>query len=173
MTDRYAGLMDTSFNRILTAWITGLVIALLCAAQSVRADAEILQFNSPQHKELFKELTAELRCLVCQNQNLADSDADLAKDLKEQVYTMVQDGATRQQVLDYMVTRYGDFVLYRPAFKLKTLLLWLGPVGFLLITLFLVLNWVRSRAQRAVATGAVALDDAQRQSIRELLDKER
>ena len=158
---------------VLSVLIVGLFIALLTTSQITRADAEVLKFKSPQEEALFKELTAELRCLVCQNQNLADSDADLAKDLKDQVYKMVQEGSTHQQVLDYMVTRYGDFVLYRPAFKLKTLLLWLGPLVFLLLTLFLVVRWVRNRPNAGVQGDTTVMSDAERQSVRELLDKER
>jgi cytochrome c-type biogenesis protein CcmH len=72
-------------------------------------------------------ITAELRCLVCQNQTIADSHADLAIDLRQQVREMLQKGQTNQQILDYMTDRYGDFVLYRPPFKSTTVLLWAGP----------------------------------------------
>ncbi len=72
-------------------------------------------------------ITSELRCLVCQNQTIADSHADLAVDLRRQVREMLQQGQTDQQVVDYMTARYGDFVLYRPPFKATTVLLWVGP----------------------------------------------
>ena len=72
-------------------------------------------------------ITTELRCLVCQNQTIADSHADLAIDLRQQVREMLQKGKTNQQILDYMTERYGDFVLYRPPVKSTTLLLWVGP----------------------------------------------
>ena len=90
-------------------------------------------------------LTSELRCLVCQNQTIADSHADLAIDLKNQVREKLAQGMSDQQVIDYMVERYGDFVLYRPRFKSTTWLLWLGP--FLLLALGLVfLAWkIKSR----------------------------
>jgi len=73
-------------------------------------------------------IAAELRCLVCQNQTIADSDADLAKDLRNQIREKLQQGRSERDIIDYMVARYGDFVLWRPPFKPITLLLWLGPV---------------------------------------------
>lgn len=79
-----------------------------------------------------QKLSAELRCLVCQNQSLADSHADLALDLKRQVREQIQQGASDAQVIAFMTERYGDFVLYRPPFKATTLLLWLGPALLLL-----------------------------------------
>lgn len=129
---------------------------------------EILQFNSPEHEATYNQLVEELRCLVCQNQNLAGSDADLAKDLRAQVYEMVESGQSRSEVIDYMVVRYGDFVLYRPAFKFKTLLLWLGPVVFLLLALFFVARWVRRQPKQSVES----LSDSQRSAVRDLLNKD-
>jgi cytochrome c-type biogenesis protein CcmH len=82
------------------------------------------------------ELSNELRCLVCQNQTIADSNADLAIDLRNQVREQMKRGATNEQIIDYMVERYGDFVLYRPPVKASTLLLWVGPFVLLLIGLF-------------------------------------
>ena len=72
-------------------------------------------------------ITAELRCLVCQNQTIADSHADLAQDLRQQIREMLAQGKSERQILDYMTDRYGDFVLYRPPFKATTALLWIGP----------------------------------------------
>jgi cytochrome c-type biogenesis protein CcmH len=88
-------------------------------------------------------ISSELRCLVCQNQTIADSHAELAVDLRTQVREMLQAGKTNEQITDYMVARYGDFVLYRPPFKAMTALLWIGPAAMVLIglgTLFLVLR---------------------------------
>ena len=94
--------------------------------------AEPLQFSSPEEQERFERLTAELRCLVCQNQSLADSDAPLAHDLRNEVYLMMQAGNTDKEIYQFMVDRYGDFVLYRPPVQSNTLLLWIAP-GLLLI----------------------------------------
>jgi cytochrome c-type biogenesis protein CcmH len=88
-------------------------------------------------------IAAELRCLVCQNQTIADSDADLAKDLRAQVRTMLREGQSEAQILQFITDRYGDFVLYRPPLKATTWLLWWGPAGLLvggLATLVLVLR---------------------------------
>lgn len=95
-------------------------------------------------------IAAELRCLVCQNQSLADSHAPLAMDLKQQLREQLAGGATRQQVIDYMVQRYGDFVLYRPPLKASTGLLWFGPLLMLGTGLALLWpSWRRRRGRRA------------------------
>lgn len=156
-------------KHFLQSLLLGLTLAFgtsIINADTV-ADADILTFTTPEAEENYNKLVEELRCLVCQNQNLAGSDADLAKDLRSQVYDMVEAGQSRTDVIDYMVTRYGDFVLYRPAFKLKTLLLWLGPIVFLLLTLWLVMRWVRSQSVKSTET----LSDTQRETVRDLLDK--
>jgi len=142
-------------------------IALLVSG-SILADAERMTFKNAQSETDYTKLVNELRCLVCQNQTIADSDADLAKDLREKVYDMVEGGQTQDQVIDYMTTRYGDFVLYRPAFKMKTLLLWLGPIVFLLLAIFFVIRWVRSQATSPQSSG---LSEAQQESVRDLLNK--
>jgi cytochrome c-type biogenesis protein CcmH len=105
----------------------------------------------------YKQLIEELRCLVCQNQNLAGSDADLARDLRRETYEMLQQGKSQQEVVDFMVARYGDFVLYRPQFKSDTYLLWLGPFLLLLLVLYLVVRRLRAAAKPVeVDAGAMA-----------------
>ncbi len=110
-----------------------LVFILLCAvATSCLAKADL-----PADLEgRYHALIQELRCLVCQNQNLAESNAPLAVDLKQQVADMLIDGRSDAEVKDYLLARYGDFVLYRPAFKPLTWLLWLGPFVLLAFALF-------------------------------------
>ena len=97
----------------------------------------------------YKQLINELRCLVCQNQNLADSNAELAQDLRKQVYQQLSAGSSREEIVDYMVARYGDFVMYRPPFKSNTLLLWLGPLVFFIIAALVVFSF--ARRQKSVA----------------------
>ena len=92
-------------------------------------------------------LAAELRCLVCQNQTLADSHADLAVDLREQLRAMIKRGDSDEQILAYMTARYGDFVLYRPPVKVTTWLLWFGP-GVLLLGGLAALVWIIRKRQR-------------------------
>ena len=110
-------------------------MALLCLAlclSGANAKEAAPAVADPVLEARMLAITAELRCLVCQNQTIADSHADLAIDLREQVREMLQKGMTDQQITDYMTARYGDFVLYRPPFKSTTMLLWVGP-GVLLV----------------------------------------
>ena len=94
---------------------------------------EVYDFKNEQQRALYQELTEELRCLVCQNQNLADSDADLAKDLKDQVAEFVMNGQDKDTILAYMVQRYGDFVTYNPPLNTSTVVLWFSPFVVLLL----------------------------------------
>lgn len=111
-----------------------------------KASIETYQFDNAQQEADYKELIFELRCLVCQNQNLADSNAGLAKDLRQQVHKLlVEDKATKQEVIDYMVARYGEFVLYKPPVQSHTLLLWTGPLLFLLIGLIALLRFIKAQ----------------------------
>lgn len=89
--------------------------------------------ESPQKATQFEHLLKNLRCLVCQNQDLADSNADLAKDLRMQVYHLVQEGKSDNEIKEYLAARYGDFVLFKPPVKAITWLLWFGPFLFLLL----------------------------------------
>lgn len=111
-----------------------LAAALLCLlAATARAEDTPYTFDDPAKQQTYEQLINELRCLVCQNQTLADSHADLAQDLRREVYTMVTAGKNRAEVIDYLVKRYGDFVLYRPPMKDTTWLLWAGPVLLLAV----------------------------------------
>lgn len=113
-----------------------------------QAAIEAHQFQDEATEAEYKDLIKELRCLVCQNQNLADSDADLAKDLRQQTYEMLQQGKNRDQIVEYMVNRYGDFVLYSPPLKSSTFLLWAGP--FILLLLVLIMVVMRIKKTRSV-----------------------
>lgn len=104
---------------------------LLLAVIPVRAGIEVHNFKTPELEARYKHLTTSLRCLVCQNEDLADSNAELAKQLREQTYKMLNEGATDKQIVDYMVSRYGNFVLYSPPFIPTTYLLWIGPFALL------------------------------------------
>jgi len=114
------------------------LIALLILLLSFSAYAQMQQVQEPlvfenqQQQDRFDQLTKELRCLVCQNQNLADSDAPLAHDLRREVHAMLQTGQSDEQIKQFMVERYGDFVLYRPPVQTNTYLLWVAPLILLL-----------------------------------------
>lgn len=110
-----------------------LVLSLFLFAQSIHAEIEIYQFATPELESRYQTLTEELRCLVCQNQNIADSHAELAQDLRRKVYEKLNAGESNEQIITYMTERYGDFVLYRPPFNARTWILWLTPVLTLLV----------------------------------------
>jgi cytochrome c-type biogenesis protein CcmH len=117
--------------------IVFLLVFSFSAFAQVSAPPEPLVFANQQQQDRFDKLTLELRCLVCQNQNLADSDAPLAHDLRREVYEMLVAGQTNEQIKQFLVQRYGDFVLYRPPVQKNTYLLWLAP-----LILFLAGAWV-------------------------------
>ncbi|QJR15007.1 cytochrome c-type biogenesis protein [Usitatibacter palustris] len=121
----------------------------------------------PVVEQRLRGLAEELRCLVCQNQTIADSNAPLALDLRNQIRDQIGKGATDAQIRDYMVQRYGDFVLYRPPFKATTLVLWLLPAFALFAGAFLVWRIVRPRAK--AATAAPVEGTARRKEIEKLL----
>jgi cytochrome c-type biogenesis protein CcmH len=117
-------------------------------------------------EERLKALAEELRCLVCQNQTIADSHAPLALDLRNQIRAQIAEGRSDEQIRGYMVERYGDFVLYRPPLKATTVLLWVGP--FALLAFAIAAACVIARRRRAVATPH-ALPDERRREIEGLL----
>lgn len=137
----------------------GLIFCLIFLAGSAHAAIEAYEFKSAQMEASYLKLIDELRCLVCQNQNLSGSNADLAKDLRRQTYEMLMQGNSPDQVVQFMVDRYGDFVLYRPRLKSNTLLLWLGPFVLLVLVLAFVIRRMY-RMQKLVPPNADALQRA-------------
>ena len=125
------------------------VVLLMLA--SVALAQEPLVFESPEQEARYIELTTELRCMVCQNQNLADSDAPLAQDLRKEIHSMMLAGQNNDQITTFLVDRYGDFVLYRPAMKGNTLALWLIPGVLLGIGAIAVFFTVRNRNRKLIA----------------------
>ncbi len=126
-----------------------LLMLCLFALAPAHAAIEAYEFESAQMEADYNQLINELRCLVCQNQNLAGSDADLAQDLRRETYNMLSAGKSPQQVVEFMVERYGDFVLYRPQFQSNTWLLWLGPFVLLVAVLFWLIQRLRAPAARS------------------------
>ena len=120
-----------------------LLVFILLALPSAHAGIEINTFESAQQEADYNELVDELRCLVCQNQNLADSNAELAVDLRKEVHKMISEGSSKREVLDFMVARYGDFVLYKPPVQSNTAVLWIGPFVILAIGLLVAFIFVR------------------------------
>ncbi len=136
-----------------------LALCLLLGTGTAQAGVtlEAFKFDSKAEEQHFRDLIEELRCLVCQNQSLADSDAELAHDLRAEVYDMVQAGNSDAEIIEFLVTRYGDFVLYNPPLKPSTWLIWFGPFVLLLIAAFLLLRSIR-RQQKVPATEISAED---------------
>ena len=120
-----------------------LVLCLLLGTAHAGVTLEAFKFDSKAEELHFKDLIEELRCLVCQNQSLADSDAELAHDLRAEVYDMIQAGKSDEEIVTFLVARYGDFVLYKPPVKPSTWLIWFGPFVLLLIAAFVLLRAVR------------------------------
>ena len=121
-----------------------LALSLNALAQSAPVQ-EPMKFENPQQEERFNHLTRELRCLVCQNQNLADSDAQLAHDLRAEVHEMLLAGNSDEEIKKFMVDRYGDFVLYRPPVQENTYVLWVAPMLLLLGGAFVMRAIVKKR----------------------------
>ncbi len=138
------------------------LLALLPAAQAKEAAPAALD---PALEARVMALSAELRCLVCQNQTIADSNAELAADLRNQVREKMRAGQSDADILDFMVARYGDFVLYRPPMKATTLLLWFGPLLLVVAGLVVLLR----RLARRRSTDEMELSAAERARARKLL----
>ncbi|WP_445765702.1 cytochrome c-type biogenesis protein [Rheinheimera sp.] len=122
------------------------LLVLLWLAAAAYAQ-EVLHFDSDAQRQAYQQLTAELRCPQCQNQNIADSNAIVAVDMRQKTYELVREGQNKQQVLDYMINRYGDFVHYQPPVNRYTIWLWLMPL--LLLVLLLALGLYRRASQQA------------------------
>jgi len=138
-----------------------LIVGLLCLrVLPAAAGVEMFDFSGNVSEQRYMALISQLRCLVCQNQSLADSDADLAHDLRAEVYEHMQQGETDQQVIDFLVARYGDFVLYKPPVKPSTYLLWYGP--FVLLGLGLILLGINIRRRQRQRDRAFSPDEQAR-----------
>jgi len=154
--------------RRASVWIAALfALSLLSATGGLAADAVPTEMDPVKAARAVK-LAEKLRCLVCQNQTIADSNAELANDLRGQIREQIAAGRSDDEILSYMVARYGDFVLYQPPFKASTVLLWLGPALLVLIGGFLLLRNVRRRQHAE----AMPLSDDERARAQRLLDED-
>lgn len=123
--------MMTSLKHVFAGGLMA-AVAALSAGSVAAAEAEPTAFDPIAHQRVV-EVSEQLRCLVCQNQSIAESNAELAVDLRNQVIEQVKAGKTNKEIIDFMVERYGDFVLYKPPFKMTTAILWLGPLALFVI----------------------------------------
>ena len=134
----------------------------------VQAAIDTYEFSDEQTRERFYQLGHELRCPKCQNQSLGDSNSPIANDLRREVYRLLNEGKSDQEIKEYLVSRYGEYILYRPELAGHTLMLWLAPLGLLFVGLGVVLLLVRRRRR---APQAVKLDAAEQEKLNELLKK--
>ena len=143
-----------------------IILSLLSSISILEAAVEIKQFQNSEHEQRYKNLINEFRCVVCQNQNIADSNAALAQDLRNQVFKMINAGQNDDEIMEFMVTRYGDFVLYRPQFNSMTFLLWVGPFIIFTIGLYFLISFIRQRKKMVVTE----LSNTDKEKIKQLLD---
>ncbi len=153
------------FSIILTGLLFSFAISSMGFAQS---NAAPLVSENPALEKKVLEVSNELRCLVCQNQTIADSNADLAVDLKNQVRQQLSEGRSKQEILKYMTERYGDFVLYNPPLNAATLMLWVGPFLLMLLGLILLARQIKQRKQE-LSKETFSAEEIER--ARQLLDR--
>ena len=147
-------------TRITPVALMTVCLLAFCVRISIAEEAPPVAANPVLEKRVMR-LSEELRCLVCQNQSLSDSNADLANDLRNQVREMMQAGKTDAQIREYMVSSYGDFILYDPPLKAITLILWVGPFALLLVSGALLARYLKRR--RSVVSGqTLSLDERER-----------
>ena len=144
----------------------GLPLAATAQSGPTAPPSEPMTFETEEQEVRYQRLIRELRCTVCQNQNLIESNAPLANDLRRQIALMVNDGADTNEIIDYMVARYGDFVLFRPPMKGTTYLLWFGPGAMLVIGLGILgtILW-----RRRTQVGSIPLSADEEERLRRIL----
>ncbi|WP_027911386.1 cytochrome c-type biogenesis protein [Pseudomonas sp. URMO17WK12:I4] len=149
--------------------LSGLVL-LLALGGVAQAAIDTYEFASEAERDRYRQLTEELRCPKCQNQNIADSNAPIALDLRAEIYRKLEAGESNAQIIDYLVARYGDFVLYKPPVSGRTLLLWYGP-GALLVGGFIVLVVIVRRRRKSEGPAATGLSSEEQQRLAHLLEQ--
>ena len=145
------------------------LLCLLLLSATASAVIETYEFSDPELEQRYRQLSTELRCPKCQNQNIADSNAPISQDLRKLLHQQLEAGADDEEILDYMVARYGEFVRYRPRFSGATAVLWLAPVLLLLVGVAAAVLTLRSRRSQRLETGPLNRDDEQR--LQDLLGK--
>lgn len=142
-------------------------LGALLLSFSVLASSEAWRFDNEAQEQQFRELTMQLRCPKCQNNSIADSNSMIASDMRQKVYELMQQGQTKQQVVDYMVDRYGYFVTYEPPVTPFTVLLWLLPALFLITGI-----WAIIRRSRRIDHGMTSMSEQEKRRLQRLLDSE-
>lgn len=144
-----------------------LLSIFLLSAALAHAAIDPFEFDNEAQRERYQHFIEDMRCPKCQNQNLAGSDAPIANDLRHELQRLLKEGKSDREIVDYMVARYGEFILYEPPFDKKTAFLWLAPIGFLAIGLIVLMAIARRRAT-AVAASA-ELTESERAQLRQML----
>jgi len=143
-----------------------ILFAISCWGFSHQSQAAIdtFEFENVKQEQTFHDLTKLLRCPKCQNQNIADSNAELAKDLRNKTYELVKQGKSEEEVVDYMVARFGNFVRYDPPVTPATIFLWLGPLLFIVLGVLMLFRLIRKQSSKAID-----LDGDEQQKLQQLL----
>ena len=148
-------------------WI--LLFTLLLTAGAAVAAIDVHEFDNDVERQRYQSFIDEMRCPKCQNQNLSGSDSPIAEDLRRELYAMIQDGRSDKEIVDFMVERYGDYILYRPRLTPATVMLWVGPAVLFLAGLIILIVIVRQRRRDALLKGPVALDSEEQSRLAALL----
>ncbi len=146
-----------------------LVAILLLVTLTARAAVDTFEFANDEQQHRFRTLSNEFRCPMCQNTNLTGSGGGVAEDLRREIYLMIVDGKTDDEIKEFMFERYGNFIFYRPRLTIQTILLWFGPLVFLLLGGWLVIGIIRRARSRVQPE--TALDEAEQERLRKLLKK--
>ena len=142
-------------------YIAASLLLLLVWIGVAQAAIETFAYTNDAERERFQALTRELRCPKCQNQDLADSNAPIADDLRGEIHRLMNEGKSDEQIINYLVARYGEFVMYRPPVEQRTWLLWYGPAAFLILGFCIILIIVRRRQQQTLPSNAPLSADEQ------------
>jgi cytochrome c-type biogenesis protein CcmH len=156
-----------NLQSVLTQWLCVASLVFFSALAPLQAKEAALLAEDPLVEKRLIHISEELRCMVCQNESLASSRAELANDLREEVRKLIREDRSDSQIKEYLVTRYGDFVLYRPEVKPLTWVLWFGP--FLLLVLAIIGMAYYLRQRQVAQTGGPALSDEDRRKVQEIL----
>ena len=155
-----------SFNNL---FLTSMSVFLLITQPNIYAQVDTFEFDNDEQQGRFRQLSNELRCPMCQNTNLSGSTGGVAEDLRREIHRMIREGMSNEEIEQFMFERYGDFIFYRPRLRAETILLWFGPLLFLIIGGFIAYGIFR----RANSVGRVTvdLDEEQEAKLNELVGK--
>ena len=148
--------------------LAALPLLLLLSAEPVHAQVDTFQFDTEEQQQRFRRLSNDLRCPMCQNVNLTGSTGGVAEDLRREIHRMIMEGMTDEEIEQFMFERYGDFIFYRPRLRADTLLLWFGPLIFLLVG-GVVIYRIASRSRPATEETTLSEDEQRR--LDSLLDR--